>query len=87
MEIKVYNGFVVVVQAVQQASYASNRNPIVTISAHNNGEPVTSLYSTLQFLTDEDAKTHGFKIAEEWIQSRSLTTNHRTTIGKTLRQS
>jgi hypothetical protein len=74
METRAYNGFVVVVEAVQQTPYVSTRNPIVTISAHNNGERVTLLYSTLQFHTDKDAEAHGFKMAEEWIHSHSPTT-------------
>ena len=82
METRAYNGFVVVVEAVQQTPYVSARNPMVTISARNNGERVVSLYSTLQFYTDKDAETHGFKMAEEWIQSHSPTiTHHRTNIG------
>ena len=76
METRSYNGFVVVVEAVQQTPYVSARSPMVTISAHNNGERVTLLYSTLQFHTDKDAETHGFKMAEEWIESRSPTTIH-----------
>lgn len=71
MESRAYNGFVVVVEAVQQTPDVSTRNPMVTIRAHNNGERVISLYSTLQFNTDEDAATHGFQMAEEWIQSHA----------------
>jgi hypothetical protein len=71
MESRDYNGFVVVVEAVQKTPYASTRNPMVTIRAHNNGERVTSLYSTLQFDTDKDAENHGFQMAADWIQSHT----------------
>ena len=56
MVSKVYNGFVVVVEAVQQTPYVSTRNPLVIIGAYSNREWVTSLYSTVQFHTDEDAE-------------------------------
>ena len=71
MESRAYNGFVVVVEAVQQTPYVATRTAVVTISAHNNRECVASLYSTLQFHTDMDAEAHGLKMAEEWIQSHA----------------
>jgi len=70
METRSYNGFVVVVEAVQPTPHVLTRSAIVTISAHDNRQ-VTSLYFTLEFRTEKDAETHGFQMAEEWIQSHS----------------
>jgi len=70
MESRAYNGFVVVVRAVAPIPERLIRTALVAISANDNGDAVASLYSTLEFPTNEDAEAHGFKMAEEWIQSR-----------------
>jgi hypothetical protein len=72
MESRAYNGFVVAVRAVAPIPERLIRTVLVAISADDKKEPLASLYSTVEFRTDEDAVAHGSKMAEEWIQSRYL---------------
>jgi pyruvoyl-dependent arginine decarboxylase (PvlArgDC) len=67
---RAYNGFVVVVRAVAPTPGKFTRTALVAISPTDKEEPVTSLYSTVEFPANEDAEAYGVKMAEEWIQSR-----------------
>ena len=75
MESRAYNGFVVIVHAMEQTAYS--RSSFVIIRGQN-WDPVTSIYSTREFPTDKDAEAYGFEIAEEWFRSNSQSANGRT---------
>jgi hypothetical protein len=70
MEIRAYNGFVVLVRAIAPMPERLIRTSFVSISAQDNREHLASLYSTLEFPNDKDAEAYGFTMAEKWIHSR-----------------